>query len=265
MIALLVQKIISGGQTGADRAALDWAIETGIPHGGWCPRSRKAEDGVIDPKYLLSATASPAYQLRTRQNVIDSDGTLILNLANLDGGTRRTKEIAERLKKPYMVVQLDADRYELESSAMDCWLWLQEKAIATLNVAGPRESKRPGTYAATRAFLDFLARITVERRETALISRKDALRIAVNAPTAHGIAESQLVCHEQRPRNCGAYIVATEPCWYIHAPWNDGLLTLRGSRLILVGKLTGTVHYDGAAHRRASRRLDSRRGLRGIA
>ena len=79
LATLGLKKIISGGQTGVDRAALDFSIARGIPHGGWCPRDRKAEDGAIDAKYLLTATESPDYLPRTRQNVIDSDGTLILN------------------------------------------------------------------------------------------------------------------------------------------------------------------------------------------
>ena len=74
---ILPERIVSGGQTGADRAALDWAIERGIPHGGWCPRGRRAEDGRIDRRYALRETPAHDYQQRTRWNVRDSDGTLI--------------------------------------------------------------------------------------------------------------------------------------------------------------------------------------------
>jgi hypothetical protein len=81
-----LQRIVSGGQAGVDRAALDWAIARGIPHGGWCPAGRIAEDGMIPERYQLRETASPGYRERTRRNVEDSDGTLILNLGELDAG-----------------------------------------------------------------------------------------------------------------------------------------------------------------------------------
>jgi hypothetical protein len=86
----LVSRIHSGGQTGADRSALDWALRNHVPHGGWCPRGRKAEDGPLDAKYLLQETKSAGYLQRTRQNVMDSDGTLIVNLGTLEGGTLAT-------------------------------------------------------------------------------------------------------------------------------------------------------------------------------
>ncbi len=154
--AKLVDRIVSGGQTGADRAALDWAIACGIPHGGWCPPGREAEDGAIDPRYQLTETLTGGYRYRTRLNVEDSDGTLILNLGELEGGTLETKRFAERLKKPCHVVQLGgAVPQGLTFAALE---WLRANRIGTLNVAGPRESKRPGMYAAAMAFLEALAR-----------------------------------------------------------------------------------------------------------
>ena len=103
-----VTRIVSGGQTGADRAALDWAIGHGLPHGGWCPKGRLAEDGTIDGRYALQEARTTDYLDRTRQNVIDSDATLILNLGELNGGSQATQRFVEDLQKPCLVVQLDA-------------------------------------------------------------------------------------------------------------------------------------------------------------
>ncbi len=145
-------KIVSGGQTGVDRAALDWAIANGLPHGGWCPRGRLAEDGTIPERYALEELPDGGYRQRTKANVRDSDGTLILNLDELEGGTLLTRQFAERLNKPWKVVQVDEGL--LSGEVESVVIWLAELRIQTLNVAGPRESKRPGVYAATLAFLD---------------------------------------------------------------------------------------------------------------
>jgi len=149
----VVIKIISGGQTGVDRAALDWAIERGLPHGGWCPKGRLAEDGVIDSRYLLQETESANYRQRTRQNVVDSDGTLTLNIGDLSDGSLTTLQFAEMQEKPCMVVQME-DGAESAHSVMK---WLEDHKIAVLNIAGPRESKRPGIYVETQTFLNLLA------------------------------------------------------------------------------------------------------------
>jgi hypothetical protein len=149
-----VLKIISGGQTGADRAALDWAIARGLLHGGWCPAGRKAEDGRIDTKYNLTETESAKYDSRTQHNVRDSDATLIVNLGELEGGTLKTLRAAERLGKPVHVIQLDAAAL---GNAIDAVReWLRAIGAESLNVAGPRESKRPGIYQATLALLNHL-------------------------------------------------------------------------------------------------------------
>lgn len=100
-LMVLIERIISGGQSGADRAALDFAIERGIPHGGWCPRGRKAEDGPIDPRYRLRETPSTGYAQRTLWNVRDSDGTVIFTIADrLKGGSRQTAALARKHCKP---------------------------------------------------------------------------------------------------------------------------------------------------------------------
>lgn len=146
------ERIISGGQTGADRAALDFAIEYGYPHGGWAPRGREAEDGCIPPKYQLTELPDGGYRQRTRRNVEDSDGTLIVNMDELDGGTLATKNFAEKAGKPYYIAQFDDGA--TDEIAADILAWLRAHDIKTLNVAGPRESKRPGIYQLTTALLE---------------------------------------------------------------------------------------------------------------
>lgn len=150
----IVERIISGGQAGADRATLDWAIQQGLPHGGWCPKGRIAEDGVLDSRYALQETGSAGYRQRTRQNVVDSDGTLILNIGELDGGTMETMRLAERFKRPCLVVQLDIE----SDGSQQVKEWIRANGIAVLNVAGPRESKRPGIYRLALSFLNQVAR-----------------------------------------------------------------------------------------------------------
>ena len=136
-------KIVSGGQTGVDRTALDIALALGLPVGGWCPKGRRAEDGVIPDCYPLVETLERNYQVRTRRNIEDSDGTLILNLGALDGGTALTVAYARQIGKPCRVVALETG---IEPAAFRAWL--DEHRIAVLNVAGPRERQRSGGYAA---------------------------------------------------------------------------------------------------------------------
>jgi hypothetical protein len=144
--------IVSGGQTGADRGALDFAIEHGYTHGGWAPHGREAEDGKIPLKYQLVELGHGGYRQRTRRNVEDSDATLIINRGDLDSGTLATQLFSQRLNKPHLVVQLDHGvTEEVVSRVME---WFQQREIKTLNVAGPRESKRPGIYRLTRELLD---------------------------------------------------------------------------------------------------------------
>jgi hypothetical protein len=145
------QHIVSGGQTGVDRAALDFAVEHEYTHGGWAPHGRMADDGIIALKYQLWELDQGNYRQRTRRNVEDSDATLIINFGVLDGGTLATQAFAENLSKPYLVVQLDRDvTPEAVASVVE---WLRQNDVKTLNVAGPRESKRPGIYRMTRELL----------------------------------------------------------------------------------------------------------------
>jgi hypothetical protein len=146
--------IVSGRQAGADRAALDWAIVHGIAHGGWCTKGRRAEDGPLDARYGLMETESKAYRSRTVRNVCDSDTTLIVNLGELEGGSLETLRIAERRGKPVRVVQVDAPFDEM--AVVSLRTWLDAAKAGRLNVAGPRESKRPGIYVANYGLRDRL-------------------------------------------------------------------------------------------------------------
>ena len=137
----MIERILSGGQTGADRAALDWAIRRGIAHGGWCPRGRRAEDGPIAPRYVLIETPSRDYEQRTRWNVRDSDGTLIVSRSPaLTGGSAFTARCAERLAQPWLHVHPGAD----DPQAIRAFL--ERHRIRTLNVAGPRTSTDSQIY-----------------------------------------------------------------------------------------------------------------------
>lgn len=136
----VLEKIISGAQTGVDRAALDIAMEMGIPAGGYCPQGRKAEDGRIPDRYPVTELPTPDYSARTEMNVRESDGTLILNMGMLSGGTGLTFELAAMHGKPCIVVQLDFPDREPGQVVS----WIRENRIRVLNVAGPRESKMPG-------------------------------------------------------------------------------------------------------------------------
>jgi len=139
---LNLRRIVSGGQTGADWAALDWAIAQGVPHGGWCPLGRRAESGTIDPRFDLVETPSRNYAARTRWNVRDSDGTVIFTLGpDLQGGSLFTRECALSLGKPW----LHLAAAEAHAPHADLLLrFLRDHAVATLNIAGPRESTEPG-------------------------------------------------------------------------------------------------------------------------
>ena len=140
--------IVSGGQTGVDRAALDVALERGMPCGGWCPARRWAEDGPIDQRYPLRETPSADPAERTEWNVRDSDATLILATSAPSPGTDRTLEAARRVRRPVYLRHLgappDTDAFRR---------WLQIHNIRTLNVAGPRESESPGVYALAGEYL----------------------------------------------------------------------------------------------------------------
>ncbi len=147
----IFSKIISGGQTGVDRAALDVALELGIPCGGWCPKGRKAEDGPIDPRYPLKETSSPNYPLRTEKNLREADGTLVLTKGAVNGGTVFTVWLAIE----YKILHLIIDLYnKIDPSIV--WEWGEKNNIKILNEAGPKESEVPGIHDQA---VDFLRRV----------------------------------------------------------------------------------------------------------
>lgn len=131
-------KVVSGGQSGADRAGLDWAIAHSLPHGGWCPKGRRSEDGQIDARYKLTETPASGYLERTEWNVRDSDATLVFTLTDkLDGGSKRTVEMAEKLGKPWRHIHPRVPPKFIAS-------FLTKYQVKTLNVAGKRESSAKG-------------------------------------------------------------------------------------------------------------------------
>ena len=150
---LVLTKIVSGGQTGVDRAALDAALELNMPCGGWCPKGRRAEDGVIPARYPLRETDSPNYARRTALNVIDSDGTLILTRGTLRGGTALTAHLARKKGKACLILPLEEGM-----TVRTATRWLHGNRITVLNVAGPRESQQPGIYRQARTTLECLFR-----------------------------------------------------------------------------------------------------------
>jgi len=152
VIDAALSEIISGGQTGADRAALDWAIGRGVEHGGWSPKGRKAEDGMIDPRYNLTETPSEDYSQRTEWNVRDSDGTAVFSVRReLRGGSLLTVEIAGQYNKP--IIHLCAQDERI-NHAQELRSFIEEFEISILNVAGPRESDEPGVYNFVSRVLD---------------------------------------------------------------------------------------------------------------
>ena len=139
--------IVSGGQTGADRGALDAALAAGVPCGGWCPRGRRAEDGTIPERYPLRETPAAEYPQRTAWNVRDSDGTVIFHHGTVDRGTALTERLANRQHRPVLRLDVRSARpHELAE-------WMAREEITRLNVAGPRESRAPGLQVAVAQFL----------------------------------------------------------------------------------------------------------------
>ena len=145
---MAIERIVSGGQTGVDRAALDTALELGIPCGGWCPRGRRAEDGAIAPVYPLTETPSRLYAQRTRWNVRDSDATLIMLRGAPEDGTLLTIRHAGRVARPHRIVDLTGARRIAPVVA-----WFKSNSVAVINIAGPRESENPGIYDLARDLL----------------------------------------------------------------------------------------------------------------
>jgi hypothetical protein len=162
------ERVVSGGQTGVDRAALDAALQLGWPVGGWCPLHRRAEDGRIPSRYPLTETPVRSYAVRTEWNVRDSDGTLALVLAEISSGTQLTIAAADRLGKPCRIEYLgidpgcvksgrlifpDAETVTLAGQVAQVVHWIQRTGIRVLNIAGPRGSTSPHVYSVAREFV----------------------------------------------------------------------------------------------------------------
>jgi hypothetical protein len=172
-----LKKIVSGGQTGADRAGLDAAMEAGLPVGGFCPKGRLAEDGTVPDVYPLVELTKGGYPARTEKNVVESDGTLILNIGKVTGGTKLTVECARKYSKPFLLAQLDIG---VEADAVRNWIALNN--IGVLNVAGPRESKYPGLHAAA---LEFLRQVFNRKKAATFSTEDEGLAMPIDIPP-HG-------------------------------------------------------------------------------
>jgi hypothetical protein len=142
--------IISGGQTGVDRAGLDAGLELGIDIGGFCPKGRKSEDGPIPDEYPLVEMDTDSYDQRTRHNVAQADATVIMSGSSLGPGSRLTVTACKQVHQPYLRLNLEDDPGVNATLLRD---WLNEHKPLTLNVAGSRESKMPGAYEKAKAIL----------------------------------------------------------------------------------------------------------------
>ena len=150
----MLKKIISGGQTGVDRGALDAALKHGIDCGGWCPEGRVAEDGAIPEKYPLQEVPGGSYKHRTLQNIMGSDGTVIIYFGDLEGGTEETTFYCMKKGMPYKLI--DLCEVNIDRAKQLIARFVEKREIETLNVAGPRASRIEQAYQYTFNVLDAL-------------------------------------------------------------------------------------------------------------
>lgn len=148
----MIEKIISGGQTGADQGALDTAIRLGIEHGGWIPKGRKTEAGPLADKYRLQEMPSAEYQARTEKNVISAEATVIFSHGSLSGGSRLTQQLAQHHGRPWLHIDLNTQAAFDAARVINDWVKAYD--IRVLNVAGPRASEDPHIYQATADILE---------------------------------------------------------------------------------------------------------------
>lgn len=151
---MILRKVITGGQSGVDRAALDAALDQGLACGGWCPAGRWAEDGPIPAHYPLQETESTEPEIRTGRNVEDADATLIVVHGAMDQGTRLTQSAATALGRPLCVIDLAATAPR--EAMVRIATWIDAQGIGVLNIAGPRESNAPGIYRRAHGLLTML-------------------------------------------------------------------------------------------------------------
>ena len=140
----MIKKIISGGQTGVDQGAIDAAIKYSYPYGGWIPKGRLTENGPLPNEYRLKEMPTSSYPKRTEQNIIDSDGTVIISHGKLTDGSKLTKKLAEKHKHPFFHIDLNKTPAFIAASEINNWVI--KHGIEILNVAGPRASKDPKIY-----------------------------------------------------------------------------------------------------------------------
>ena len=159
----MFKKIISGGQTGADRAALDIAIKFDIPHGGWIPKGRITEDGLLPEKYNLQEMPTDSFPKRTEQNVIDSDGTLIISHGKLTGGSAYTRKMAMKHGKPWF--HADLNKIPTFQAAITIEDWISKNRIVVLNVAGSRASTDPSVYGLVTVILELVFNLTAAKKD----------------------------------------------------------------------------------------------------
>ena len=171
----MLDKIISGGQTGAERAALDAALKWQIPHGGWLPKGRKTESGPLPNKYQLKELPTESYPKRTEQNVIDSDGTVIISHGELTGGSEYTSKMAIKHDRPWLHVDLNT--INMFNAAKKIYSWIKQHRINTLNVSGARYSKDPYIYQGTMELL-----VTVFHMDLIESEMPDPYRVAPFLP-----------------------------------------------------------------------------------
>lgn len=179
-----IKKVISGGQTGVDRAALKIAKELGIPHGGWCPYKRNAEDGIVPLEYQLEELLAPTaeenldpdatYKSRTKLNVQNSDGTLVILKNHAIGGTAYTIKMAKELNKPYFIINIRDNPKITDVVAT----WIIKNNLRTLNIAGPRETQEPGIYEAAYNILQKLLNhpLLTPNKDISTLTKTEPLR-----------------------------------------------------------------------------------------
>ena len=166
----MIKKIISGGQTGADRAALDVALKLGIPHGGWIPKGRKTEKGPLPEIYRLKEMPTESYEARTEQNVLDSDGTLIIARGRLTGGTDYTRQMTLKRKKQLLGIDLNLIGHFDAASLAASWIRLQH--VKVLNVAGPRASEDTQIYSDAVIILEKVVQILADEDRKSQVAIK---------------------------------------------------------------------------------------------
>jgi hypothetical protein len=231
----MIKKIISGGQTGVDQAALDVAIDLGIPHGGWIPKGRKTEEGVLPAKYQLQEMPTSSYPKRTEQNVIDSDGTLIISHGRLTGGSLFTLKMAKGHRRPCL--HIDLSKGTAFEDAMKINIWIEDNQVEVLNVAGPRASKDPAIYEEAKTLLQTAYHMNIISKEM-----PDPNLVAPNLPQTvdeaveHLISEMALKDRIKMAKMEGAELVSLQPSLgrYIsnkYELWAENEALMRSCRL----------------------------------